>query len=98
MAVRTIARRIDGAGGVTLMIAGKFGGGCLGELRRAIEGAQRTHKEVVIDLSEVTLVDRQCLQFLAERRGIELINCPEYIRPWICRESSSLRGTRAGSF
>lgn len=89
MATQTIAKRIDDAGGVTLMIAGKFSGGCLGELRRAIEGALRMHKEVVVDLSEVTLVDRCCLQFLAARQDIKLINCPEYIQPWICRESSS---------
>jgi len=47
------------------------------------------HKEVAVDLSEVTLVDRSCLQFLAARQDIKLINCPEYIQPWICRESSS---------
>jgi anti-anti-sigma regulatory factor len=87
--MQTIAKRIDGAGAVTLMIAGKFSGGSLGELRRAIEGALRMHKEVAVDLSEVTLVDRSCLQFLAARQDIKLINCPEYIQPWICRESSS---------
>jgi len=88
--MQSIAKRFDGAGAVTLVIAGKFSGGCLGELRRAIEGAQRMHKEVVVDLSEVTLVDRPCLQFLAARHDIKLINCPEYIQPWIYRESSGI--------
>ena len=81
-----IARRSDTDGAVTLSLAGKFGGGCLGELRRAIAVARKTCSEVVIDLGEVTLVDRPCLQFLAACRDLRLINCPEYIQPWIDRQ------------
>ena len=46
-------------------------------------------KQIVIDLGEVTLVDRPSLQFLAAqaREDITLINCPEYIEPWITREA-----------
>ncbi len=84
----TIGKQFDEPGGVTLSLAGKFCGSSLGELRRAIDGARRKHKEVVIDLSEVTLVDRHCLEFLAARQDIKLVNCPEYIQPWICRVAS----------
>ena len=37
------------------------------------------------DLKEVRLVDRQILRFLAdsESRGIELRNCPGYVREWL---------------
>jgi len=86
----TIGKRFEEAGAVTLSLAGKFSGGCIGELRRAIDAARRKHQQVVIDLGEVTLIDRPCLQFLADqiRRDIKLVNCPEYIEPWICRESS----------
>jgi anti-anti-sigma regulatory factor len=82
-----IATQLDPAGPVTLTLAGKCNGGSLGELRRAIDKARRLHKQVVIDLGEVTLVDRPSLQFLAEqsRDDIKLINCPEYIEPWISR-------------
>ena len=43
---------------------------------------------VVIDLKEVTLVDRDAVTFLAlsETGGIELRNCPAYIREWVDRE------------
>jgi hypothetical protein len=84
-----IASRLDGAGAVTLLLAGKCSGGCLGELRRAIDKARRMQKQIVIDLSEVTLVDRPSIQFLAAqaRENIKLINCPEYIEPWIAREA-----------
>jgi hypothetical protein len=80
---------IDPFGPITLTLAGKCCGGCLGELRRAIDKARRMQKQIVIDLGEVTLVDRPSLQFLAaqSREDITLINCPEYIEPWILRET-----------
>jgi hypothetical protein len=47
-----------------------------------------------LDLEEVTLVDLGIVQLLMhfEEKGIELLNCPPYIREWISREK-----TRAGS-
>jgi anti-anti-sigma regulatory factor len=82
--------RFETDGDTTLALAGKCNGTALGELRRAIDRARRTHKRVVIDLSEVTLLDRPSLQFLAAqtREDVQLTNCPEYIQPWIYRESS----------
>jgi len=87
--------QIDPMGPVTLTLAGKCSGGCLGELRRAIEKARRRQRQIIIDMSEVTLVDRPSLQFLAAqlREDIKLINCPEYIEPWFRREATSHDGT-----
>jgi anti-anti-sigma regulatory factor len=82
--------QLDTDGDTTLALAGKCNGTSLGELRRAIERVRRSHKRVVIDLSEVTLMDRPSLQFLAAqtREDVQLTNCPEYIQPWIYREGS----------
>jgi hypothetical protein len=46
---------------------------------------------VAIDLEEITLVDREAVTFLAlsELNGIELRNCPAYIREWADREKQS---------
>jgi hypothetical protein len=43
---------------------------------------------VTLDLTEVTLVDRAAVRFLAdaEDAGIRLINCPGYVRSWIAAE------------
>lgn len=43
---------------------------------------------IVLDLTDVTLVDRVAVRFLArtEMAGIEIVNCPEYVRHWIAAE------------
>lgn len=81
---------LDRDGDATLTLAGKCNGSSIGELRRAIDRARRAHKRVRIDMSEVTLLDRPSLQFLAAqtREDVTLTNCPEYIQPWIYREFS----------
>jgi len=57
----------------------------LGELYAEI---RRYRPRLVFDLTEATLVDRAVVQFLAAREGegIELLNCPRYIREWITKE------------
>jgi hypothetical protein len=42
---------------------------------------------VMFDLEELRLVDRKVVKFLAacESQGIQLKNCPSYVREWIDR-------------
>ena len=42
---------------------------------------------MAIDLSEVTLVDPGGVAFLVEQSAddIRLLNCPEYLEPWVER-------------
>jgi hypothetical protein len=44
--------------------------------------------QIVVDLKDLTLVDRDAVRFLehCEADGIELRNCPAYIRVWIDRD------------
>jgi hypothetical protein len=76
---------------VKLAPLGKLVGGALGELRRAIEKARRNRQEVAIDLSEVTLVDRNSLLFLVsqEENNVVLVNCPDHLEPWVQRARRS---------
>jgi hypothetical protein len=55
---------------------------------------EREKGGVALDLEEVILVDREAVMLLAhsEANGIELRNCPAYIREWVARERA-----RAGS-
>jgi acylglycerol lipase len=52
-----------------------------------IEGRRR----VLLDLEDVTLVDRAAVRFLArvEAEGVRIVNCPEYVRRWIAAENAS---------
>jgi len=51
---------------------------------------RRYRPRLVFDLAEAALVDRAVVQFLAAREGegVELLNCPRYIREWIGREQT----------
>jgi hypothetical protein len=48
----------------------------------------------MLNLSEVTLVDVAVVRFLisCEDAGIELVQCPPYVREWILRERAEAAG------
>jgi hypothetical protein len=54
-------------------------------IRRAMESGSARKR---FDLGEVTLVDLGVIRFLigCEDRGIELAQCPPWVREWILRE------------
>ena len=82
-----IESRQEPAGAVRLALTGRMNANSIGELRRAIDRARRHRPHVALDLSEITLIDRASLDFLAEltKGEIELMNCPAYLTPWISR-------------
>jgi len=49
---------------------------------------KRDRKSIVLDLAEVRLADRDAVRFLArcEADGMEVKNCPSYIREWMNRD------------
>ena len=75
---------IDGVLAV-LRISGRIGGADVDVLRVAID---REGGPLAIDLEEVALVDSGAVNLLAvsEANGIELRNCPAYIREWVDQE------------
>jgi anti-anti-sigma regulatory factor len=82
-------QRVIESGMVKLIVIGRIDGAQLPDLQDLIlsEGA----RDVVLDLTEVTLVDREVVLFLmqCEVNGLRLTNCPGYIRKWISRESGT---------
>jgi hypothetical protein len=76
---------------VVLRVSGRIHGEHVDTLR---ELAGREKGRVVIDLRELILVDREAVRLLAssEANGIELRNCPAYIREWISRERTRSGG------
>jgi hypothetical protein len=55
-----------------------------------LDEIERSKNGIALDLEEVTLVDLEVVQLLVgrEARGIEMLNCPPYIREWMSRERS----------
>lgn len=62
------------------------------ELERLEAQLGEVRAPVVLDLSQVDLVDRDAVRFLAaaELRGIELRHVPRYVRAWILLERPAL--------
>jgi anti-anti-sigma regulatory factor len=46
------------------------------------------YRSIVLDLRDVRLADRDAVRFLrdCERDGMQLENCPAYVREWMDRE------------
>jgi hypothetical protein len=55
---------------------------------RGLLAAEPPDRTVVLDLTDLVLIDRDAVRFLrtCERDGIVLRNCPPYIRAWMDRE------------
>jgi anti-anti-sigma regulatory factor len=79
--------RVTDTGTTRLIVSGRIRAEQLPDLRRSVE-AERT-RDVVLDLSEVSLVDVEVVQFLlhCEMQSIRLAHCPAYIREWMVREN-----------
>ena len=71
-------------GRVVVRVSGRIEMDHIGELAGALVASGQ---EVVLDLSDVNLVDRDVVPFLAscETDGVELEHCPLYLRHWITR-------------
>jgi hypothetical protein len=48
----------------------------------------RDYRNIILDLQEMRLADRDAVRFLrdCEADGMKLENCPAYIREWMDRE------------
>lgn len=73
------------SGSVTLGVRGKVCKDALPAIGRFIAAEQKHKRVVLLDLSEVTLLDPAAARFFREKisHGAELVNCPGYIKNWI---------------
>lgn len=87
-----IDRRVIGADLVMLHISGRISGQDVDLLQSLLE---QERSVVAIDLKEVLLVNHEAVRLLAFREsdGVELRNCPAYIREWITRERADTNGS-----
>ncbi len=68
-------------------LSGRIEKQAIAELRRLFE-LQTDYRDIVLDLKDVSLVDRDVMGFLArcEADGMKLENCAPFIREWMERE------------
>lgn len=77
-------RRCEDNGHAIFALSGRIEARHIVELHELLD-AEAEPTEVTLDLTEVKLVDREAIRFLAacKARGIGLKDCPSYIRRWI---------------
>jgi len=87
----TMTALFDTPGNVTLALKGSVSAEVVPEIDRLIRDGRERQRQVVLDLSEVTLMDPAAARFFAAqlRAGIELADCPSYLRHWISAESKN---------
>ena len=71
-------------GKVVFKLSGQLSAENIGEMETLLR-AEASGRHIVLELKDLTLVDQQIVSFLkrSETSGIELANCPAYIRQWI---------------
>ena len=77
-----------------LLFSGRIQSDCIASIRSAMDDGSACR---ILELSEVTLVDIEVVRFLieCENEGVELVQCPPYLREWIVRERAE--GPQDGS-
>jgi hypothetical protein len=84
----TIRIETAARGQVTVFsLCGRIEKQVIAELRRLFE-FQTDYRDIVLDLKEVGVVDREVMRFFmsCEADGVRLENCTPYIREWMERE------------
>jgi hypothetical protein len=80
-----IDRLVSEENPIVFRVCGRVDSECLNTLKELIEAE---NAKIVLDLSEVMLAGRDGATFLAvcELQGIELRNCPPFLREWVDKE------------
>jgi len=75
------------SGFVVFRVSGRIDGAYAEVLQEFTENEKTAKGRLALDLTEVTVVSLEAVRALAvaEANGIELRNCPAYIREWISR-------------
>jgi anti-anti-sigma regulatory factor len=83
--VLKITREVNGE--IVIKLSGRMDVENIAELEAQVR-KEADGRRIVLDLKDLTLVDRDAVKFLrsCEADSIKLKDCPAYIREWITRE------------
>jgi len=81
---------VSASGAMVISPAGVLRRSACTQMRRAIQVARNMGKQVSINLTEVTLIDRRALAFLClqQRENVALTGCPLHLEKWIMSEQA----------
>lgn len=81
-------QRTASSGDVIFKLSGRLAAENVAELKKLFVKSEARERPIILDLRDMTLVDRDAVRFLGdcETDGVKLTNCPAYIREWIVRE------------
>ena len=70
--------------GIVFLVSGRIDEDAVSELRRLFD-LDLASKRLILDLKGVRLVQAEAVEFLGQcqNAGIEIRNCPAYVREWI---------------
>lgn len=79
-------------GYIVFAVSGRLGADCLRELS-ALLAQESSARAVTLELKDLVLVDRDAVGFLraCQEKGIELRNCPQYVRIWMASDGGVQR-------
>jgi hypothetical protein len=86
-----ITKQTESTKRVRVKFHGNFTGDYVPEVEKALSGNGCNKSEVVLDLMNVTFVDRQAMEFLRKaisKKTIAIENVPSYVTRWIEQEVS----------
>ncbi len=79
---------------IRVHLYGQLTGEYVPEVEKTLSGQGADTRKLILDLSNVTFVDREAMKFLcgAKSRKVTVENIPSYVRRWIeqeCRRDSA---------
>jgi hypothetical protein len=82
-----IERFVSGENAIVFRVCGRVQIECVDTLKELIEVE---NAKIALDLSEVTLANRDAATFIGvcELEGVELRNCPPFLRGWVDKEQA----------
>lgn len=85
-----ITKDTENATRIRMNLYGRFTNEYVPEVEKALSGGSEGRK-VTLDLSNVTFVDRQAMEFLSrvKSKRVEIENTPSYVMRWIEQEAHS---------
>lgn len=91
-------QRFDERDRPVLTLSGRIQASQVQELKALLRSENA--RQLILDLKEVKLVDRDAVRFLAqcEAEGTTLRNCAAYIREWLLQEKNGMQPRRRGEF